>query len=301
MKTIRIAYENMWGSGFPANYMLEMFPMLRGHYQFVDSLGTTPEFVFYSVYGFATNRHEGATRFVYSGEAGDPFRYGAQFSHGQYEAGFFHYGITCEESNHPNHLYMPQGLLHLNLYNQGVQTLVRTAPPRPRKEYFCNFVYSNGYSPDRIEFFKKLSQYKRVESCGAVLRNNNALAEAAYSKEGYLLKQRFQARCKFSIAMENSYTALYITEKLTDPFVAGSVPIYAGARRVAEFFNPQAFINVADFRDDEEAIEYIQQVDNDEALFQSYLDAPPFVGNVVPPCLSDSHYLQFWNQILDPL
>jgi hypothetical protein len=303
MKTIRVAYENMWGRSkdFPANYLLELFPILRGHYDFVDSTGRTPQLAFYSVYGHVTQRHEGSIRLIYSGEAGAPFAYGACFSPGQYEPGFFQFGITCEESDSPCHRYMPQGLLHLNLYNQGVETLLRSARPNSRKEFFCNFIYSNASSPDRIEFFKKLTRYKPVESCGHILRNNDALAQSAYCKEGYLLKQNFQARCKFSISMENSYTALYTTEKLTDPLVAGSVPIYAGALRVAEFFNPLAFINLADFQDYDAAIDYIRQVDNDDALYQSYLEAPPFVGNAVPACLSDAHYLDFWRQILDPL
>jgi alpha(1,3/1,4) fucosyltransferase len=47
--------------------------------------------------------------------------------------------------------------------------------------------------------------------------------------------------------MENSYFPGYSTEKLTDPFVARSVPIYKGDPRVAEWFNPKAFINLADF------------------------------------------------------
>jgi hypothetical protein len=69
-----------------------------------------------------------------------------------------------------------------------------------------------------------------------------------------VVKQAFQARCKFSIAMENSYFPGYNTEKITDPLVARSVPIYKGDPRIAETFNPLAFINLSDFKSDEEAI-----------------------------------------------
>jgi hypothetical protein len=300
MRTVGLAYANMWGrsSEFQADYLLDCFPCLRGHYRF--ELAHSPRVAFFSVYGYIQNRHDGATRVVYSGEAGDHLQQGGKISPGVCEEGFYHHGITCAaEQSSPNHCYMPQGFLHLNLYNHGVSTLIRQpGQTATQKKFFCNFVYSNANSRDRIEFFHQLSGYKRVESCGHVERNNDALAHAAYSREGYVVKQAFQARCKFSIAMENSYFPGYNTEKITDPLVARSVPIYKGDPRIAETFNPLAFINLSDFKSDEEAIEFIESVDREDALYQTYLDAPPFVGNVVPARFTDAHYLEFWQRIL---
>lgn len=255
---------------------------------------------FFSVYGYIQNRYDGAIRIIYAGEPGDHMAQGGKIAPEVCEQGFYHFGITCAaEQSSPNHCYLPAGLLHLNLYNRGVSTLIRRpGESGPRKEFFCNFIYSNGNSRDRIEFFHKLSAYKRIESCGHVERNNHALASAAYSKEGYRLKQAFQARCKFSIAMENTYFPGYNTEKITDPLVARSVPIYRGDPRIAETFNPSAFINVSDFNSEEECIEYIKAVDQNDALYQTYLNAPPFLGNVIPAKLTDEHYLNFWRKIL---
>lgn len=300
MRTVGLAFVNMWGrsSDFQADYLLDCFPCLRGHYRF--ELTPTPELAFYSVYGYIQDRYDGAIRLIYSGEAGDHFAQGGKISPGVSEQGFYHFGITCAaEQASPNHCYMPPGFLHLNLYNRGVTTLIREpGQAAARKEFFCNFVYSNANSRDRIELFHKLSLYKRVESCGHVERNNDALAHAAYSKEGYLLKQAFQARCKFSIAMENSYFPGYNTEKITDALVARSIPIYKGDPRIAKTFNPLAFINVSDFNSDEEAIEFIKAVDQDDALYKTYLDAPPFLGNVIPARFTDARYLEFWHRIL---
>jgi hypothetical protein len=300
MRTVGLALANMWGrsSQFQVDYLLDCFPYLRGHYRF--ELAHSPELAFFSVYGYIQDRYDGATRLVYAGEPRDHLAQGGKMSPGVCEQGFYHFGITCAaEQSGRNHCYMPQGLLHLNLYNRGVSTLIRQpGEAAARKEFFCDFVYSNGNSRDRIEFFHKLSFYKHIESCGHVERNNDALARAAYSREGYLLKQAFQARCKFSIAMENSYFPGYNTEKITDPFVARSVPIYKGDPRITETFNPMAFINVSDFNSDEEAIEFIQTVDQDDALYQTYLDAPPFVGNVIPARFTEEYYLEFWRSIL---
>jgi hypothetical protein len=300
MRTVGLAFANMWGhsSGFRSDYLLDCFPFLRGHYRF--ALTKSPELAFFSVYGYIEDRYDGATRIVYAGEPGDHLAQGGKLAPGAYEQNFFQFGITCAvEQTSSNHCYMPAGFLHLNLYNHGVRTLIRkpqeTAAP---KEFFCNFIYSNGNSRDRVEFFHKMSHYKHVESCGHVERNNDALTHAAYSKEGYLLKQAFQARCKFSIAMENTYFPGYNTEKITDPFVARSVPIYKGDPKIAETFNPPAFINLDDFKSDEEAIEFIEAVDQDDSLYQAYLDAPPFVGNAVPARFTDEYYLEFWRRIL---
>lgn len=299
MKTVKIAYSNMWGSSsaFHAGYIADCFPCLRPHFRF--ELSSSPEFVFHSVYGYLQNRDSRGAHFVYAGEPGDHFGLGPQVEPGVYRAGFFRWGITCSaDEPSVNHRYMPQGLLHLNLFNDGVASLIRKPDsPLPRKEFFCDFIYSNGNSRYRVDFFHALSRYKRVESCGHVERNNQALAGAAYSKQGYLIKQAFQARCKFSIAMENTVFPGYNTEKLTDPLVARSVPIYWGDPAVERFFNPKAFINVQSFPSVEAAIEHIIAVDKDDALYQAYLLEPPFVGNVVPGALSDEAYLSFFQGV----
>jgi hypothetical protein len=300
MRTVGLAFANMWGrsSEFPADYLLDCFPCLRGQFRF--ELTPRPELAFYSVYGYVENRYNGACRLVYAGEPGDHLAQGGKISAGVCEPGFYHFGITCAaEQKNPQHCYMPQGLLHLNLYNSGVSTLIRqSSETPPQKEFFCNFIYSNGHSRDRIDFFHKISRYKHVESLGHVERNNDALACGAYTHHGYLLKQRFQARCKFSIAMENSYFPGYNTEKITDPLVARSVPIYKGDPRIAETFNPRAFINLDTFQSEDEAIEFIKIIDEDDALYQSYVDAPPFIDNVVPSRFTDHYYLEFWRRIL---
>ncbi len=90
----------------------------------------------------------------------------------------------------------------------------------------------------------------------------------------------------------------YNTEKLTDPFVGRSVPIYRGDPRLAEWFNPKAFINTASFRNDEEAIAYIEAVDKDDTLYSALLNEPPFVGNVVPGMFTEKDYLTFWQRFL---
>ncbi|HZT77434.1 MAG TPA: glycosyltransferase family 10 [Vicinamibacterales bacterium] len=300
MKTIAIDFSNMWGAveTFTVDYFLRCFPYLRPHYRFVLER-ERPDVVFYSVYGYVQKEGRHATRIVYSGEAGDPFGYGGRMGPDTFEAGFYHYGLTMAiENTHPNHLYMPLCCPHLPLHNNGITDLIRqpgAAPPQ--KEFFCDFIYSNGYSRRRVDFFHRLSQYKRVESLGAVERNNDALAGTGYDTAGYRVKQAFQSRCKFSIAFENAVFPGYTSEKLSDPLLARSVPIYWGNPRVNDIFNPHAFINVDDFASDEDAIAYIRDVDQDDDRYRAYLDEPPFRDNVVPERYSDATYLAFFQRI----
>jgi len=300
MKTISIDFSNMWGpsEAFTVDYFLKCFPYLRPHYRFVLDR-RAPDFMFYSVYGYVEKLAKNATRILWAGEPGDHFAQGGKMSPDVNEAGFYHYGITMAlENRHPNHIYMPLCCLHLPLHNNGMPDLIRQpGAPRSAKEYFCNFIYSNGNSRRRVDFFHQLSRYKRVESPGAVERNNDALAGTGYDTAGYRAKQKFQARCKFSIAFENTYFPGYTSEKLSDPLLAGSVPIYSGNPRVHEIFNPKAFINVDNFASDEEAIAYIREVDNNDDLYEKYLNEPPFPNNVVPQHISDAAYLRFFQRI----
>jgi len=51
----------------------------------------------------------------------------------------------------------------------------------------------------------------------------------------------------FSVSIENDYSDNYFTEKLTDNFVLGTVPVYLGSRKVVEkYFDPNGVIFLED-------------------------------------------------------
>jgi hypothetical protein len=64
---------------------------------------------------------------------------------------------------------------------------------------------------------------------------------------------------KFSIAFENDLYPGYVTEKIVESYLAGTVPIYRGLfnKEAEEIFNPKAFINAMDFENDEQLIDFI--------------------------------------------
>ena len=84
---------------------------------------------------------------------------------------------------------------------------------------------------------------------------------------------------KFVIAFENSSMKGYVTEKLIMPMLARSIPIYLGAEDVSDYFNPKSFINVNDFENFEDCIQYVLKVDRDDYLYQSILSEPYLYNN----------------------
>jgi hypothetical protein len=60
-------------------------------------------------------------------------------------------------------------------------------------------------------------------------------------------KRSFLRQYKFTVAIENYSQRGYNTEKITDPLLAGSVPIYWGNPEISRHINPDCFINAHDY------------------------------------------------------
>ena len=71
------------------------------------------------------------------------------------------------------------------------------------------------------------------------------------------------ARYRFTVAFENSLTDDYVTEKLFQPLVAGSVPVVRGAPNVAEFApSPDSYVDATAFTSAEELAQYLRSIDD---------------------------------------
>lgn len=146
-------------------------------------------------------------------------------------------------------------------------------PARAPKSRFCNYIYS-AVREHRQVFCEKMMQYKHVDCAGYAMRNME-FPKPPYSDDWILEKLYFLKDYKFTIAFENQSMAGYVTEKISHPLAVGSIPIYWGCEAVADYYNPKAFINCHDYPDFDAVIEHVKAVDNDPALYQAYLDAPP--------------------------
>ena len=109
-------------------------------------------------------------------------------------------------------------------------------------------------------------------------------------------KIEFLSSYKFSIAMENSEGQGYISEKILDSFLAGTIPIYYGGYMIDEYINPKTFILIRNEKDMKSKIEYIKKLDNDEKLYKNILKENLFINdNLVK--FSKKEKIQFFNNI----
>ncbi|HVU38609.1 MAG TPA: glycosyltransferase family 10 [Opitutales bacterium] len=162
------------------------------------------------------------------------------------------------------------------------------------KTAFCAFVasYSNKNTTARVEFFQRLSRYKKVDSGGRLFNNIGGPVPG-----GLIGKRAWLRQYKFHIAFENSSVPGYVTEKLPDALLAQTVPIYWGAPDVVKDFNPASFINAHDFPSFDALVEHVAIVDADPALYLQYLSAPPYHGNTPNEAMDRGKLLAFFHRI----
>ena len=137
---------------------------------------------------------------------------------------------------------------------------------------FCNFIYSHP-SEHRDTFFRLLSKYRRVDSLGACL-NNTGTKSTRNAPNFYGLSIEMKKGYKFSIAMENSSSKGYTTEKIISSLQAHTVPIYWGDPAVTEYINPAAIINCNDYSSFDEVVERVKEVDSNDELWLDMVTQP---------------------------
>ncbi|KAL8217772.1 hypothetical protein R6Q57_021145 [Mikania cordata] len=75
---------------------------------------------------------------------------------------------------------------------------------------------------------------------------------------------------KFVLAIENTYTESYVTEKLFYALDSGAVPIYFGAPNVMDFVPPHSIIDGSKYKSMRELAEYVKALANDPIAYAEY-------------------------------
>lgn len=78
-------------------------------------------------------------------------------------------------------------------------------------------------------------------------------------------KHQLVSRYRFGIGVENFRGSLgYISEKMFDVLVAGSVPVYLGEERIADYVPKSAFVDAREFRSQKELLLYLRSCSETE-------------------------------------
>ena len=112
-------------------------------------------------------------------------------------------------------------------------------------------------------------------------------------------KIKFLNQYKFSIAMENSEGDGYITEKIIDSFISGTIPIYYGGYLVDEFINPNAYMLIRGEKDIDKKIEYIKKIDNDDKLYWEIMKEKPIIKEKLIENIDKIEIKEFLNHIFE--
>ncbi len=173
---------------------------------------------------------------------------------------------------------LPLWAQYINWWNPASPDHIDRLLNRPRggeRPRFCNFIYS-APAATRAEFFLRLNQVRPVDSYGKVL-NNQGRAPA-----GRAGKMEVLAQSTFTIAFENYMALGYVTEKIYEPLLAGSIPIYWGAPEAKTDFNPDAFIFAEDIGTFDDVIAHVIRLADSREALAEMAAAPAFRDNHIP-------------------
>lgn len=77
-------------------------------------------------------------------------------------------------------------------------------------------------------------------------------------------KRSTMTRYRFALVMENAQIPDYVTEKMFDAFIAGTVPVYWGAPNIAEWVDPEAYLDASRFTGPHEILRRLATMTDDE-------------------------------------
>lgn len=96
---------------------------------------------------------------------------------------------------------------------------------------------ASGYCPLRSDFLKQLIDMALCDSGGPA---HNTMPD----KMLVPTKLDFISNYDMTFCLENERKPHYITEKIYEGFVVGSVPIYWGASNISQHFNPETYVEL---------------------------------------------------------
>lgn len=249
-KKIKLYFIDFKHSSYRKKQIMKIKEILNQKFE-VSINKKNPDYLIFNVFGceHINNKYNKAIKIAYYTENHLP-----DFSIADYVVGQSNINYL------DRYLKIPYLIGYYDIINNSNFTLKRKlAIKNLNNKKFCAAVISNHrkYSRFRLKFIKELDKYKKVDMGG---RYNNNVGKI---KDKIL----FLSSYKFSISMENSEGDGYLSEKIIDSFLAGTIPIYYGNYIVDEYINPKSYILIRGEEDMKEKINYIKKIDTDNDLY----------------------------------
>jgi hypothetical protein len=262
---IKIGFLNFWPKFVPNNFIFLKF--LKDTYKNIKFIikNKEPDILFYSVFGdvkkldrFKTSIKIQISREPYIVENDD---YLISMYPTNLENGMLKF-LSYEFINYGSGKFLCYEKINKLTYN-GTDS---------QKKKFCCFIVSNGRCYTRNMFFKALSNYKHIDSCGKLFKNVKFNLPKNMTKGEYT---KFLNGYKFMICFENVSKPYYTTEKIYNAFVGKVIPIYWGDPFIFNVYNQDAIIYLRpDGENIYEVIDEIKQLDKSDDMYMEKLLAP---------------------------
>lgn len=152
--------------------------------------------------------------------------------------------LTTNIFIHPYNIYFPHMFASFWERRTNYKIIKNT-----KKTEFCAYMYSWDLKY-RVELYEFISSYKKVnvlgKSCNLI---NNKCDRFVYNDTityNDIAVEKY-SKYKFVLALENGPVNGYFTEKIINPILAGSIPIYTGTSDVFKYINKNRVIYVYDY------------------------------------------------------
>ena len=118
----------------------------------------------------------------------------------------------------------------------------------------------------RTDLLVQLFRYMKIDSYGRFMHTR----ELDGPDLGNRTKFATIARYRFSLAFENSVAPDYVTEKLFEPLLLGTVPVYLGAPNAAEFMPEHSYVDAGAFPSAKVLAEHLNRLAVDGEAYAAY-------------------------------
>jgi hypothetical protein len=192
----------------------------------IKVVNSDPDILIFSCFGNPSLKEfKAATRLLYLGENVRP-----DFSEADYSL-TFDFSDYCGRN-----IYLPLWLLRSTTYaskNANYQPFVPKELEKPRianQGQDCIVYIGNNSTPTRLEAINELKNLGFAVQCYG--SQTNPVDDKIKTLKQY----------KYTLCLENTFTPGYVTEKIIDSYLAGSIPIYWGGAPPSEFNFNDCFI-----------------------------------------------------------
>lgn len=164
---------------------------------------------------------------------------------------------------HPINNIIPAVYSRVKYFNSVYSSFesIRSAISFEQKK-FCLFTSRNGLNSNKQLIINQLYQLGKIDFLD---QYDDALKDKSCYNSPELIQ--IYSQYKFIICFENSKTDGYVTEKIFNVFLSGSIPIYDGAPNITDYIVPGSFIQY-----DNNIVKKVTMLANNKVLYSAIIN-----------------------------